>query len=273
MGTGLSDWDAQMKFSAILPDFAEWLQRMADASAGSPPPLMTVPYGPDPRQFVELHAGTGPATTAVVFFHGGYWRALEAATHRFVLPGLSRLGAHLANAEYRLMPGVRLGEVVADATQGVQAVLMETGASRVILAGHSAGAHLALSALRDPAIREIASGAILISGVYDLAPVSRSFLQAELGLSEEEVALYSHARIPDGVPSLVLAGEKETDLFRSQAMALAQASEAARAAEIQGAHHMNILFGLEDPKSPVARAIEMWLNTGKVPNQIEGNAP
>ena len=143
----LSPLDAQLKFSAILPDFEDCLHRMDRASAAVSDGWQRVVYGEDPRQWIETRDGTGPADTVVLFFHGGYWRALDAISHRFVQPGLAGLGAHYANAEYRLMPIRRMADLAADAAGAARAALAGTGATKIVLAGHSAGAHLALSAL------------------------------------------------------------------------------------------------------------------------------
>lgn len=269
----LSGWDAQLKFTAILPDFQNCLRRMGKASAEVSPPRHRIDYGEGPRQWVDLHEGTGPAETAVLFFHGGYWRALDAGTHRFVLPGFAGLGATLANAEYRLMPAVRMGDLIEDAVAAARAVLAETGAHRLLVAGHSAGAHLALSALRAPDVRVAAIGAVLVSGVYDLAPVRASFLQEELTLSPAEVDAHSFDDIPADVPILLLTGGEETGVFRSQAHALAAMSDNAFAADILGAHHMNVLFSLAAPDTPVAQGIADWLRTGAFPDTIEGSIP
>ncbi|MEM0946498.1 MAG: alpha/beta hydrolase [Pseudomonadota bacterium] len=209
-----SDWDRQFKLSAIIPDFQQCLDRKASEGASHSLPLNRIAYGPDDRQWVETGAGTGPADKAALFFHGGCWRTLDAATRRFVPPGLSRSGRCNANAEYRLIPSAQMADVVADAVAAARAVLESAGASRLVLAGHSAGAHLALSALQDAEVRAAADGAILVSGVYDLAPNGQSFLQDELALTSAEITAHSFERIPSGVPSLLPNGEDEATVFR-----------------------------------------------------------
>ena len=140
--------DGQLKFSAFLPDFTTALDRMAADSeaAAAAHDLTRAAYGDDPRQWVEWMAGSGPDRYLPVILHGGYWRALEAETHRFMMSGFAGAGSAVANIEYRLVPQVRLADVVADAKAALDLLCRTFPDQALILIGHSAGAHLALSA-------------------------------------------------------------------------------------------------------------------------------
>lgn len=59
--------------------------------------------------------------------------------------GFAAAGTSVANLEYRLMPGVRLSDCVSDVQEGLVSLLDALPASRLLLVGHSAGAHLAVS--------------------------------------------------------------------------------------------------------------------------------
>jgi arylformamidase len=205
-------WNSQFKFSEILPEFAAFVTRMASDSGvvSEQHKFHRETYGAHPRQWVEWTEGSGSDAILPVILHGGYWRALEAESHRFMIPAFQHHGAFVANIEYRLMPEVRLGDVVADTVAALSLLIGRFPTSQFVLIGHSAGAHLALSALRDPEIAKRTKGTIALSGVYDLAPAALSFLQPELQLTQDEIASFSLGANENRPPVLYVNGGAET---------------------------------------------------------------
>ena len=86
-----------------------------------------------------------------------------------------------------------------------------------------------------------------------------SFLQPELQLTDEEVALWSplNAAPSPGASITLLVGGRETAPFHEQASAfvrhLDQAGSPGRLATVQGEDHMTIVRELGRPGSPCAR--------------------
>lgn len=236
-------WNTQLKFSDFLPDFGTLLDRMASESAEveAREEFLRASYGHDPRQWVEWIRGSGPTNVLPVILHGGYWRALEAETHRFMLPAFKELGCAVANVEYRLMPHVRLADVVSDVVAALQLLTQQFPNAQLILIGHSAGAHLALSALKNPEIKNRTKGVIAISGVYDLAPVALSFLQAEINLTQDEIAAFSLAPEPTRPPVIYVNGSDETHEYLRGGSLMAK-SENAQWHVIEGANHMTLTW-------------------------------
>lgn len=208
-------WDRQFKFSEVIPNFAAALERMAQDSRSVSEQLQfsRAVYGDHPRQWVEWVEGTGPQAVLPVIVHGGYWRALQAETHRFMIPSFLSAGAAVANVEYRLMPEVRLADVVADSKLALRALSGIFPNAQFVLVGHSAGAHLALSAMTDQELAARTLGVLALSGVYDLAPVRLSFLQSELALSSDEVAEFTLPPQSDRPPVLYVNGSAETSEY------------------------------------------------------------
>lgn len=275
----LDETDSLLKFSTILPDFQDWLTRMADDSApvASDMDLAAQPYGSEPRQWVEMGRGEGQGGLVPVMIHGGYWRALKAEDHRFVLPALGRLGPLVGNLEYRLMPAARMADLVADVAAGLH-LLSESARDTVPNAmllpiGHSAGAHLAVTALRDdPRFLGRTAGIVSISGIFNLDLVARSFLQTELTLSADEVSRFSVGRAP-ALPTLFVAGSKETAPFRDQARFLAGTRDDLAAIEAVPCHHMNVLHGTLTGDAPLVPLISQWLAGTVPPQEIEARIP
>jgi len=254
----LSYWNKQFQMSKLLPDFQDCLVRMAERSSAVDWEFTTIAYGDHPRQMVEV-AGT-PGPILPVFIHGGYWRALTAEMHRFVLPSLAGSHGCVANLEYRLMPEVRLGAIVQDAIQGLR-LLAERTERPLFVVGHSAGGHLAvMGALHLP---EHVVGAVGVSGLYELDPLAWSFLRDEVGLMAEDLHGLSPQALWQGRDArhvMVAVGADETPEFRRQAEVFASA-HGARIRSIPGAHHMTVLDALADSSNPFASDVQDMLHS------------
>ncbi|WP_299478038.1 alpha/beta hydrolase [uncultured Roseibium sp.] len=265
-------WDPQFRFSDVLDDFDDWLRWRDDTSrtVGHSHSFKRVAYGMQERQWVEMsECGVVQSTVVPVFIHGGYWRGLNAEGHRCVLPGLSSFGSKCANVEYRLMPTVRMQDLVNDAAAALDTLSAHHPENmRFLLVGHSAGAHLAVSALQGAEKTGRVAGIVAVSGVYDLEPVAKSFLQDEIGLTEDEIRSHSLIGTEVGVPLVCVVGGEETDEFQRQSRAMADGAGAGHII-VRGAHHLSILSDLNSQKSPLIDALSVWLNNASHPAEVD----
>lgn len=255
-------WDRQFKFSEVIPDFAGTLERMALDSEAVAEQLQfsRAAYGDHPRQWVEWVKGTGSQTVLPVIIHGGYWRALQAETHRFMVPGFLSAGLAVANIEYRLMPEVRLADVVADVKSALRMLTVVFPTVQFVLVGHSAGAHLALSALTDATLANRTFGVLSISGVYDLAPVRLSFLQSELTLSTDEASEFTLSPQIDRPPVIYINGSAETAEYLRGGALMSQ-SDNADWHVIEGADHMSLTWAVSDQAEALLSKLSSLGNT------------
>ncbi|MET1416083.1 alpha/beta hydrolase [Roseibium sp. HPY-6] len=265
-------WDPQFRFSDVLDDFDDWLRWRAEASStvGKSLSFERLAYGPHERQWIELaKCGAGQGNVVPVFIHGGYWRSLTAEDHRCVLTGLSAFGNTCANVEYRLMPEFRMDDLVADAVAALaKLAAFYPDPIRFLFVGHSAGAHLAVSTALKAGLTDRIAGIVGISGVYDLAPVAKSFLQDEIGLTEQEIRSHTLIGASIDVPLLCVVGGDETDEFKKQSLAMAETAGAGHII-VRGAHHLSILSDLNSQKSPLIDALGVWLNKSSQPADVD----
>ncbi|MBP7703954.1 MAG: alpha/beta hydrolase [Caulobacter sp.] len=113
-------------------------------------------YGGDPLQRLDVYPRDGlKGAPVLVFVHGGGWaRGDKRATN--ALPGYAeRHGFLLVSVNYRLTPRVDAGgcaQDVAAAVAWVREHAREHGGDprRIVIAGHSAGAHLVALIAADP---------------------------------------------------------------------------------------------------------------------------
>ncbi len=162
----------------------------------APDPSRIETYGDAAHQVYDVYEPLPAAATGVcvILVHGGFWRAAHDRRHLYPMAAaLAQQGHRVALVEYRRtgMPGggwPATGLDVAAAVHTVRA--QETGPSTpVVLVGHSAGGHLAVWALHQPAGAGVA-GAISLAGCLDLGLVRR------LGLGGDAVADLMHG-IPE----------------------------------------------------------------------------
>ncbi len=127
-------------------------------------------------QVVDIRRAVGPSRGLVLFLHGGFWRHEYDRTHTGPLAtALAAAGFTVATPEYRRTGAPGGGwpgtfDDVATAVRATPALVADvTGeaADPPILAGHSAGGHLALWAAAG-----LAREGVPPAGVVALAPVA-----------------------------------------------------------------------------------------------------
>jgi arylformamidase len=110
-----------------------------------------VAYGADPKQRFDVYVPRGARNAPVVLMvHGGAWRTGDKRSRGVVgrkVERWSRAGIIVISVNYRLLPGtdpVEQARDVARALAAAQARLGEWGGDpgKVVLMGHSSGAHL-----------------------------------------------------------------------------------------------------------------------------------
>jgi arylformamidase len=201
-----------------------------------------------------------------LFIHGGYWRMFSKNDFSFIADTITAAGAIAAVMDYDLMPEVRLNTIVGQAQNAVRwlAANIETyggDPAQISISGHSAGAHLATFAFAEGAAVPRLKSALLLSGIYDLRPLQSSFLQPLIGLTEQEVILFSPGRLRHaaGVNVTVAFGARETDPFKTQgtdfAEHLGRHQAPATVHMLRDADHMTAVRDLGIPGSEAAELL------------------
>jgi arylformamidase len=251
------------------PFIRAYVERSAAARATHPP--ITVRYGARDTQTIDLFVPPGATRPPVlVFFHGGYWQELSKQESAFAAPSCLAHGIAYAAVDYTLAPKATLDEIVAECRAALDWLAQKGGTvgvdpGHLIVAGSSAGAHLA--AMVALTAGDAVKAAVLVSGVYDLAPLIGTSIDEALRLDPASAARNSPQHLPlrGFPPSLVCWGEIETGAFKQQSRAFAQAVRAAGSdcadIEIAGRNHFDVILDLADPATDLGREVLRMLRS------------
>lgn len=249
-----------------------------------------VSYGPDALQKIDFHAAPGKANAPLVMFvHGGGWKRGDKA----MMNGSAKLtdwqarGYAVASVNYRLVPAARVEDQAADVANAVaalrrQAKTLGFDPDRVVLVGHSAGAHLVALVGTDPqwlrgaglpltAVRgvipldgagyhvpsQMGKNAVLLGDTYEDAFGTDPARQRALSPTE-------HAAAPNAPAFLILHVQRADAKQQSEglAAALRRAGTPAQLHAIPGRGlkgHMEINRNLGDPAYPATPIVDAWL--------------
>lgn len=161
------------------------LNTLVPAHGGAEQIAKGLNYGSDERQRLDIYAPTevGESAPVIVFFYGGGWDSGRRQDYEFVGRALASRGFVTVVPDYRLVPEVRYPAFVQDGASVVEWVdqrIHEFGGDpgRMGVAGHSAGAYIAMMLGVDPqyvgrdADRALPIQAVAgLSGPYDFLPL------------------------------------------------------------------------------------------------------
>lgn len=223
-----------------------------------------VAYGRDPRQTLDVyvpHRVESEPAPVLVFFYGGSWASGAKADYAFAGRSLAAEGFVTVVPDYRLVPDVRFPAFVEDGAAAVVHAMAHAGgwggdASRLVLAGHSAGAYIAAMLALDPGYLARAGappGVVRawagLSGPYDFLPFDVKASQDAFGAWPDPAATqpitFAGAQDP---PTFLAHGSKDTTVKVRNTERLAAKLRAAgvpvEAHVYEGLDHKDVVLAL-----------------------------
>jgi acetyl esterase/lipase len=256
-----------------------------------------IPYGDHSRLLLDVHRPTDsrPAPI-VVFLHGGGWRSCgrDDAFHAPIGPTLARAGLLAVVPDYRLYPNVRFPSFVEDAARAVawaKARADDFGgdSQRLVLAGFSAGAHIAALLAYDRSFLSacgLAAGAVTgvcgLSGYYDFTTDDDPFVERVFPAESLTYAAQPARHVSsDAPPSLLVHGladgivqPAQTDRLEAALRAAGAAVRAMRLPDDDHHSYLQTMHAAPERTGVLAALVELaWTGALPVhPAATEGSA-
>ncbi len=266
--------EAQLNNRARVPEHAVIFERWARASERVREGLTTkadLRYGGGPNETFDIFPALQPDSPVLVFIHGGWWRSLDKRDHSFLAASLVSAGAMVVMPNYALCPGTPARPTsietitlqMVKALESVYRYAERFGGNprHIVVAGHSAGGHLAAMMLQCEWQRvasdlppDLVRAALSISGVHDLEPLRHApSLQADLRLTPEAVTKLSPAYMapPERGQLYAVVGALESEEFLRQTRLIQECwgAEAVPVCEtVPDTNHFTVLHSLADPE-------------------------
>jgi acetyl esterase/lipase len=240
-----------------------------------------VAFGPGARDRLDVYQ---PATASahplpvIIFWHGGGWTDGQKGFYRFVGAALAQLGYVTILPNYRVYPQVRFPAFLDDAARAVlwvQQHAADYGADphRIVLMGHSAGAHMAAMLAVNHSYLQRAGAdphdiiaLIGLSGPYDLkpnTPVLNTIFSAPYTPKDWQVIPYVTADAP---PALLVHGAADDLVSPNNTIDMAAALRA-HGVHVEmriypGRSHADTVAGLSVPargRAPVLQDVAQFM--------------
>ena len=256
--------DVQYRASATVPNMQDFVDEYGSRSVearATMEHIADIKFGPGGEETLDLFPVPGNDKAPLfVFIHGGYWRMPSKNESSFMAPNLVEHGIAVAAVNYTLVPPADIDQIVAECRRSIK-WLYDNAADhgidpkRIYVGGSSAGGHLTgmmvaggwQEELGLPA--DVIKGGLPISGLLDMEPISKCFVNEWLEMTLEDALRNSPDRnLPENprenlCPLIVAAGGEETDEFRRQSKDFAALWQSkggqAEYLECTGLHHFN----------------------------------
>lgn len=225
-----------------------------------------IAYGPEARHRLDVYKpqGANGSKPVVVFLYGGSWKNGRRGDYRFAGQAFATRGYVTVIPDYRTYPDVRFPAFVEDSAAAVAWVRKNIARfggdpNRIVLAGHSAGAHIAALLAYDNRYFAAAgvpmasiAGLVGLAGPYYFDPQKYDSLRAifETAKRPDEARPITFV-MPGQPPSLLLHGTADSTVWPKNSRELTAKLKAARVPvqliELEDVGHIGILLALAKP--------------------------
>lgn len=265
----LTELERQYDIEASVAEMGSFLRSYSERSAATRArrrSRLDLAYGQSPAETLDLYfAEASTPAPVLVFIHGGGWRSSSKETRAFLADFYCPAGAVFVSLEYPLAPAHTLDEIADAVRRGLAWVEAHADAfggdaGRIVVAGNSAGGHLAAAAATGPQ-RSLLAGVVTVSGAFDMKPLQLTTANSWLRMDDEAVLRHSPIRhIPSNAcPLLAFVGQEEPDEFRRQSRDFAQAWKKrggrAEYQELPGQNHFSVIGLIGEAGNPISGGV------------------
>lgn len=231
-----------------------------------------IAYGTHIRETLNFYRAPN-AHGILIFIHGGYWRGLSKVETSWVADGFMDQGISVALINYPLCPEVSLSDIresiILAFVHLYNHVLNDEERKNIVVSGHSAGGHLAALHLATDWTayglpQNPITGVIAISGIYDLAPLMRTSMNADIRITEETEPLLNlmTSKVRSQAPIVFAVGGDEPAEFLRQAADQARAWDwlHPKVVSLPETNHFTTVDSLADPNGELNKIARTMLS-------------
>ena len=207
--------------------------------------VSAVEYGSHPRQKLDIYLPKNLKASdaqkldalkkVIIFYYGGNWDSGERTDYKFAAEALASLGHIVVVPDYRVYPDVLFPGLMADPASVAKWVKTNIkkyngDSDKIFLAGHSAGAHIAVMMAINPEYlaKQLLkptdfAGVIGLAGPYDFLPLKSDKLKIIFGPEAEQWKSQPINFVDGKNPPLYLAiGTKDNTVWPRNSINLAK---------------------------------------------------
>jgi len=268
--------DKQYRAAATVPNLQDYIDQyslLSKKARETTECILNIQFGPSAEETLDLfHVPENNLAPVFVFIHGGYWRMLSKDESSFMAPNLINQGVAVASINYTLAPTANIDQIVKESRRSIE-WLYKNGHSygidpeRIYVGGSSAGGHLTGMVVAGGWQEEfglpldVIKGGIPISGLFDMEPIVRCFVNEWMQMSISDGFRNSPDRnLPKkGCPLIVAVGGDETNEFKRQSRDYTNLWKdngwEAEYVECSGFNHFNVPIELCKPDSELTKKL------------------
>nr|WP_315384341.1 alpha/beta hydrolase [uncultured Sphingomonas sp.] len=289
-------WVVAGLFLAGPPVLAQ--QQVEPTAPSAFAPKRNLAFGTAPEQKLDYYPPTVSTRTApplIVFVHGGGCEhgSKDNATGAAKIRHFTSEGYAFATIDYRLVPGATVEQQAQDVATALAWLVahardLHFDPGRMVLMGHSAGAHLAALVATDPRyihaqdlMLDQLRGVVLLDGAaYDVAAqmaeagrFMRPIYTEAFGTDparQRALSPIAHTKGPNVLSFLILHVQREDGTRQSEALAKALRAEGSKV-EVQGFEgrglrgHVAMNRQLGEADYPATAVVDRWLSATFAP--------
>lgn len=230
-----------------------------------------ISYGPSHAEKIDIFPA-GENVPVFVFIHGGYWRMFSKNESSFMAKSFNDAGIAVVAVDYALVPHVTLDEIVRQCRAAI-AWVYKNGAkhgidpNRIHIGGSSAGGHLVGMMLAEGwpekfgVPDDVIKSALGFSGLYDLEPLSHSFVNDWMHFDQGTMDRNSPQFLlgtKKACPTLLAVGSIEFSEFHRQteefADALRKNGTSVEVMNVPNRNHFDVVTDLSDLSAAITKA-------------------
>jgi len=269
-----SYYNQQYNARAMIPEHPHIFTRWVNDSAlvrRRTPSLRDLTFGESPGERLDFFPAAQVGAPLLVFIHGGWWRSLDKSDFSFIAPPYVRAGLNVALLNYTLAPDASIDEIVRQQLRALawlyrHAEQYEFNRDKIVLAGHSAGAHLSAMMLAahwnvyaNDLPTDLVKAGVLMSGLYDLDPIQHAdFVNIDLKLTQNLIDTLSPALMPQShaAPFITAVGDLESSEFHRQNALIGSTWKSNHLDNIvlENTNHLTICDAFASPEHPLFEA-------------------